>query len=158
MDNDNDTSISWYPGLDDDRSKQVFAAFEDIGGTVVANGKIERRGVQSEVWMFLLQTDWAVVRDTVVATALASGAPAGMAALKRGAEVLISRFRKVEKAMPENRDGFISIRDTRTGIEIKIPADSIQEEKLWLSLLGQDLPSKPNWIWNPDTKKWQAPE
>jgi hypothetical protein len=155
MNSENILSVSWSPVIDGDRSKKLVDALDGMGGYVIASDRLERRGLPAEVWQFLLQTDWAVVRDTVVATALASGAPAGVKALHRGARALASRFKKVAETMPADNEGAIIIRDTRTGVEFTIPSGSIQDEQLWLALVGGDLPFKSNSTWNPESREWQ---
>jgi hypothetical protein len=119
----------------DPTSKAVIKdALEGLGGSVRLNPRIERRGAPSEVWHFVLETDWSVVRDAVIATAIGAGVPAGLAAIRRGAESLARRFRRIGDRLPGER-GRVVLRDTRSGIEIELDWPAPESYETWMKLL-----------------------
>lgn len=132
-------------------AKSVCTDLEDLGMTASFGDTLERRGA-GELWQFILQTNWADVRDGLIASGLAAGVPAGLKTLAHSAKRLSEKFGSFRQKMPQGPGTFI-IRDTRNGVEFHIPAQSATEMAVWLKLLEQ-RPSDVSLLWDEANQEW----
>lgn len=131
---------------------RICTDLEDLGAEASFGRSVERRGI-GEVWQFFLETDWAVVRDTVIASALAAGIPAGGKLVAHAAKQLADKARGLRPQVSSERPGRIVIRDTRHGIELEVPSSAAGETLAWIKLLEMPIPTI-SLRWDPSEKVW----
>jgi hypothetical protein len=132
--------------------ESICADLQDLGVSASLSDTLERRGAGTELWHFILQTDWGVVRDTVIASGLAAGIPAGLKTLSHAAKRLAEKFGSIRRKMPGGPGVFV-IRDTRKGIELYLPADSVADVTAWLKLL-EGRPPVTTLRWDEADHEW----
>jgi hypothetical protein len=143
---------SWTPATSPTHERDIESILTDLGVGPVAAHSGEKRGIPAETWQFLLEVDWSVVRDTIIANVLASGVTG---TLTGAAAFLASRFSKIPERMPFGpRNGTIVIRDTRRGVIFEIPGDAAGDPQIWLSALqlGDKVPPESR---TDEIKSWR---
>lgn len=138
--------------MSDIDARSVCADLQELGINASFSDTLERRGT-GELWHFILQTDWGVVRDTVIASSLAAGIPAGLKTLTHAAGHLAEKFGLFRRKMPQSPGTFV-IKDIQKGIELHLPSESAADIAAWLKLLEQQTPDA-SVSWDEAGQEWK---
>jgi hypothetical protein len=113
-------------------------------------GPAEPRTVE-EVWRFLIDVDWASVRDNLVAAGIGAGATGVAMAAKSGFQRLGRAVSASSRQLAAPSDGKIVIRDMRAGVHIEIDVKSADAEEPWDALAAE---SDDSVKWDAEKKLW----
>ena len=124
------------------------AAFAELGLEVRLGPPLEVRG-GADAWRLILETDWGVVRDTIIAGAIASGIGAGSRA---AAQKLRALFNRVALRTKGPKDGIITLKEKDAPVELLIRVQDIDSDAPWEQLMQTRLEGRL--VWSPEDMKW----
>ena len=144
-------------------SFSVTGPVDDVTATAVEAhlGILDDRGIRyrgpveprtaEELWRFLIDVDWASVRDNLVVAAVGAGATGIAVSIRNGFRRLGKSVSAASRELTAPANGRIVIRDVESGVHIEIDVKSAEAEQPWDSLAAGACDSVK---WDPDRKLW----